>query len=61
MCDYCSYIETAKECPKCHQMKLFFTTIIEKMSKEKYIGRLGVKCRNPECNFKVRVYQKEDE
>jgi len=56
MCDYCSYIEIAKDCPKCKQRTLFFCIIIV----DSNIPVLGVKCRNPECNFKVRVYQKEE-
>ena len=57
MCETCEYIEAAKECPNCGDKALYFTTIIQKVSREEYIGKLGVKCRN--CGYKTKVYQKE--
>ena len=49
------YIETAKECPKCHEMSLFLCMVIEIVAEHKFVGHLGVKCRK--CNYEATLKQ----
>lgn len=51
------YIETAKECPKCHKMKLFLCMIIEIVEEHTFVGHLGVKCRS--CGYEARLKRVE--
>ena len=49
------YIETAKQCPKCKQMSLFFYGYTEKISEREYKWVLGVRCSK--CSYTAPVKQ----
>ena len=54
------YIETAKECPKCHEQTLFFCTMITKVTDHKFEGSLGVRCHNSKCDYQAILIENKE-
>lgn len=48
-----SYMEIAKECPKCLKMTLFLKFRIKKIDFHHYKTILGVGCTNKNCNYEA--------